>query len=269
MHKALTVLTLSIALAGCGEPKLDGSSEQAFKESIDKAASKLPADQQKQFREDVMLVALKDLDFSALLKGGELAADGMLSNARTDLNGKTAAEVMSHADAIRTERQRKEREQAIAEIQELLNKKSKADAARLDLMKFSVTRSRFYLKDREYSYQKEPVIEIAVTNGTTHPISRAYFRGTIASPGRSIPWLVDTFNYQISGGLEPGESAEWALAPNMFSEWGKVEAPADAVFTVETYKLDGPDGETLFNSEGLSEHEEKRLAELQSKYTGS
>ena len=46
--------------------------------------------------------------------------------------------------------------------------------------------------------------------------------------------------------LEPGESADWNLAPNMFSDWGKVEELDDMVFTVTTTRLDGADGEALF-----------------------
>src|SRR5690606_7385032 len=103
-------------------------------------------------------------------------------------------------------------------------------------------------------------------NGTEHAVARAYFEGTIATPGRSVPWLTETFNYSIPGGLESGEEANWALAPNMFSEWGTVDAPDDAVFTVTVYRLDGADGEPLLTTDGFSERNAKRLAELQEKY---
>jgi len=82
--------------------------------------------------------------------------------------------------------------------------------------------------------------QLTVRNGTGHPISRAYSRAHTLQPGRSIPWYKDQFNHEISGGLEAGEEASWRLAPNMFSGWGRVTAPSDALFTVEVVKLDGP-----------------------------
>ena len=98
------------------------------------------------------------------------------------------------------------------------------------------------MREKEYM-GNQPIIELTVENRTGQAISRAYFEGTLASPNRSVPWHKDTFNYSISGGLEPGEKAAWSLAPNMFSGWGKIEAPADAVFTVTVERLDGADGE--------------------------
>ena len=137
------------------------------------------------------------------------------------------------------------------------------------LAQFKVTRSRFYKQQSSNRFLgPEPVIELDVTNGTSSAVSRAYFRGTIASPGRQVPWLTDTFNYEISGGIEPGESVSWALAPNQFTDWGKVEAPEDAVFTVEVYRLDGPDGKALYDASGLSERELQRLTSLQEKFGG-
>ena len=65
---------------------------------------------------------------------------------------------------------------------------------------------------RSYSYK--PIIELTVRNNTGHPVSRAYFEGVLSTPGRSVPWIKDSFNYQISGGLEPNEESTWRLAPN-------------------------------------------------------
>lgn len=260
------MLCIALALAGCGEPKLDGSSEAAMKASAQKVAEKLSPEKRQKFQEAFTLIALQGLDFKAIMKG-EVSSEGAAANSMASLNGKTADEVIAQADAIRLAREAREKEQALAEIKELEAKLGTAEQARVQLAKFTVTRSRFSLRDREYSYRKEPIIQIAVHNGTDQAVSRAYFKGTIATPGRSIPWLVEDFNYQIPGGLEPGESAEWTLAPNSFSEWGKVEAPADAVFTVEVERLDGATNDALYDARGLSEREVSRLKQLKEKYS--
>jgi len=41
-----------------------------------------------------------------------------------------------------------------------------------------------------------------------------------------------------------------------------VRAPADAVFTVEVVRLDGADGEPVFDARAFDENDAKRLAAL-------
>ena len=102
-------------------------------------------------------------------------------------------------------------------------------------------------------------------NTTAHAVARAYFVGTIATPGRAVPWLRDNFDYKIPGGLEPGEQAQWKLEPNMFSDWGKVDWKDDMIFTVEVRRLDGADGEPLFAAD-FSDRDKKRLAALRTQF---
>ncbi len=116
---------------------------------------------------------------------------------------------------------------------------------------------------------EEPIIELTVVNNTGHAVSKAYFNGIIASPGRSVPWLEESFSYSISGGLEPGEEASWSLAPGRYSsKWDRdsVEAPDDAIFTVTVERLDGADGKALFDARSFSERQAKRLDELRRQY---
>ncbi|WP_312960102.1 DUF6694 family lipoprotein [Stutzerimonas nitrititolerans] len=266
MKLRLWIMCASAAiLTGCGEPKLDGSSEQALQQSVEKVSSKLEPGKQSEFKEALQVIAFSKMDLGALMKG-EQTPDGVAGQMFSELDGKTVDEVIAKAAAIKVERAAREKEQALKEIAELEALAMKAEEAKAQLAKFVVSRSRFFLRDREYSYRKEPIIELAVRNGTEHPISRAYFKGTISSPGRSIPWLVKDFNYTISGGLEPSEAQEWVLAPNMFSDWGKVDAPEDALFTVEVVRLDGPDSKALFDARGLSDTQAARLQKLKAQY---
>ena len=262
MKKQLLLIFLCGALAACSEPRLDGSSEEAFKASLEKVTAGLPPDKQAQLRSDVTMLAMQGINFGAIFTGAQQDVAGDMM---AQLSGKTAEEVMQQAAQVRAQRAAREREQALAEIKELQEKQAKAEAAAQQLDLFTVNRSRFYKRPQRYG-SPEPIIEMDVTNGTSSAISRAYFRGTIASPGRQIPWFTDSFNYPISGGLEPGESASWSLAPNMFSGWGSVDAPEDAIFTVEVYRLDGANGEALYDATGLSESEVSRLARLQEQF---
>ena len=265
MRRLMCVALMAGMLTGCGEPKLDGSSQQAFKDSAAKVAASLPEDKRQQFASDVMVLALQGLDISQVLQGKKNAED-VSSDMLTALNGKTAQQVSDEASRVRAARAERERQQALAEIQELAEQQKKSEAAKAGLAHFEVSKSRFYQKVKEYGFSNQPIIEITVNNGTGNAVARAYFKGTIVSPGRSVPWLVDSFNYSISGGLEPGETQSWNLAPNQFSDWGKVEPPKDAIFTVTVERLDGADGKPLFDAGAFTERDATRLAVLKSKY---
>jgi len=222
----------------------------------------LPSEERERFERALRVVAM-----DAVAPGGNIfaaAANAESGNAlkgvMARLDGKSAAEVVAMSDEILAARRLRERAQMSQEVEELAAKKTTAEAAAAELAKFEVVRSRFQLQERRFG-RPQPIIEITVRNGTNVPVSRAYFRGTLASPGRSVPWLTEGFNYQISGGLEPGEEASWSLAPNMFGEWGKVDPPQDAVLTVEVTRLDGPEGKAAFDS-AFGDREAARLEEL-------
>lgn len=265
MKRTLLLAVVSISLAGCGESKIDGKSEDAYQASITKISHDLPESKRQEFSESLSVVAMKEINMNDIFSGKQ-TAESFKTNAIASLDGKTASQVIDEASKIRTQREAKEKQQAIDEISELLTKKSAADLDKAELAKFAVDKSRFSKEPQQYSDRSQPIIDISVTNGTSHAISRAYFKGTIASPGRSVPWFSDDFNYSISGGLEPGEKASWRLAPNSYGDWGKVNAPADAVLTVEVVRLDGPDEKALFDSRQFTDGNQKRLEALQKKY---
>jgi hypothetical protein len=221
----------------------------------------LPQADREKFANAMMLVTFNKMADGKGLLGLAAAANSATSaSLLKPLEGKTASEIIAEADRIRGEQAAKEQAQLVAEIAELEQKKKSADSAREALSKFVVSRSRFYKKQMAFMPRGQPVVELAVTNGTGKAVSRAYFVGTIATPGRSVPWLRSNFNYEISGGLEAGESAEWRLEPNMFSDWGKVDAPADAVLTVSVERLDAPDGKPLYDGTWSTEDQDRMVA---------
>lgn len=251
-------------LAGC-QPKLDGSSNEAMTASTAKIKESLTPEEVKKFEESLKIIALSELNLKSILSGEKSEVD-FAGKMKKTLDGKGYSDVVAMADKIKEDRKLREKEQAIEEIKELAEKIAKAKSDKESLAKIVVNRSRFYKRPQTYG-RPEPIIELSLTNGTDKAISRVYARGTIASPGRTIPWLSEEFNYSISGGIEPGEKNEISLSPNKFSDWGRVDAPSDAVFTVEIYKVDGPDEKTLFSSDPEDlEKWETRISALQAEY---
>ncbi|MBF8728703.1 DUF6694 family lipoprotein [Pseudomonas putida] len=265
MRKLIFVAIAATLLSGCGDPKIDGSSEEAFKKSISKVAESLPEENRKQFSSDVMMLAFQNMDMGKVMSGKQTPED-VSGSMRLSLSGKTAAEVSAEAARVREARAMREKEQALSEISDLMDKKRKSELAKVELEKFEVVKSRYYKRKAEYSFMDDSVIELSVKNGTDKAVSRAFFKGTISSPGRSVPWLVDEFNYSIAGGMEPGESQSWSLAPNSYSDWGKVNPPKDAILTLEVVGLNGADGKPLFGDGEFTERDADRLESLRKKF---
>jgi hypothetical protein len=267
--KGLKVFWFAIAVtvfAGCSDPKIDASSDEAMKASVEKVRQSLPESKQKKFDEAIQVLAFSQIDMKNLLAQGAAGVGNTEGKVRQSLDGKTGEQVIAEAERIQAERKARERQQALEEIRELEAQRVKSEAAREELKKFEVIRSRFYLREQQF-LGKQPIVELTVKNGTGKAVSRAYFEGTLASPNRSVPWHKGTFNYSISGGLEPGEQATWNLAPNVFSDWGKVQAPTDAVFTVTVERLDGADGKPIYSTTEFGERDRERLNELKKKYS--
>jgi hypothetical protein len=200
-----------------------------------------------------------------LIAGGALAATHYYEAAKQEMELAAKKEREAKEWAARKEAEKK---QVLDEINELTAKQEAANNAKVNLSRFVVERSRFYKVSEKYSSGEKPiidlaVIELAVRNDTDQAVARAYFKGTISSPGRSVPWLVKEFNYSIKGGLEPGEKANWKLAPHQFYN---LAAPLDAILTVDVVRLDGADGKAIFDASSLTEYEQRRLIELKSKF---
>ncbi len=249
----------ALLLGGCAK-KFDASTEESRKSSAQAMRKALPEDQREKLDRSVAIIAMNGLSLS------EMAHTDAIENKIASLDGKTAEQIIAEADAIVAEREAQERAQALQEIDELEKKKAKSTSDAQELKKFEVTRSRFYQEYNEYSIRPDPKMEISMRNGTPYAVARVFAVGTIATPGRSIPWIREDFNFSVAGGVEPGETHDAILSPNMFSEWGSVAAPADAVFTVEIVGLEGPDEVRVLSSDAFSEHDNKRLLELKKKF---
>ncbi|MDD4848405.1 MAG: hypothetical protein PHR53_06565 [Bacteroidales bacterium] len=284
--KKFTVLlgVIAILLSSCVK-KIDASSEESMKSSIEKIIKTLDDDKKEKFEKSLNLIMLYGLDIEKSMQEG--VAKETFSNIKFKLDDKTADDIISEGEKIKAEIEKLKKKQAKGEIEELYQKMEQAEKDKLIFAKFEVKHARFYKKPKflpdyysHYEYYnkyynnkvkspgfvEEPFIEITLMNGTDKAVSRAYFTRALVSPNRSIPWIKEDFNIEISGGLEPGEEGSWNITPSIFSDWGQVDAPADAVLKVEVTKLYGPDGEKMFSENNLSEDEQERLEELLANY---
>jgi len=106
---------------------------------------------------------------------------------------------------------------------------------RLTVLKASVEQSN-------NEFIASPTLLLQVRNDTPSPIKTVQMRIKVTSEGRTIPWYDDENSFTPSGGLEPGETTDWRIRPNMFSAWRNVPNGRDDL-RVEVFPL------TLFGAD--------------------
>lgn len=264
----ILLASLSVLMAGCSDPTIDASTDESLKASAERVRDSLDGAHQKEFEAALQAILMSRATQALIDSGFEATAGDAMAQGRTMVDGKTAEQIIAEAKAMRERQAERERAQALQEAKEI---GAELDSLRAALSKaksdesepLPVLKSRFYWSESDFL--SEPVIELTVRNDTQTAISRAYFDAVISSPGRSVPWVADSFNYSIAGGLEPGEESTWSLAPNRYSEWGRAPKDRDdLIMTAVAVKADGPDGETLFERPDPVELEEK-IQELEAR----
>ena len=90
----------------------------------------------------------------------------------------------------------------------------------------------------------EPVLEVAVRNGTTRRISHAYFVATSATP-ELVPVATQAFDYAIPDTLGPGESTTWQFSLARDGPWARAAARTGLVLVISVTRIDTADGDAL------------------------
>lgn len=276
--KMLSLLTLLLFMFGCGKPTIDASTDEAMKASIDRMKQEMSPEKKDDFEKAAQVIIMGEVDLKSMMqaafRGEEIDTSQITTKAKQRLDGMTADQVIAEANRIRENRRLKEIAQVKSEISdleaelaEMLVEKDKAQAIQSEISKIELSKTRLYWKELgKYSYTRDLSLELTVRNNLETAISRLYMTGTLSTPGRSVPWLVEDFNYQIAGGLEPGETQSWTLGPNEYSGgWRNTPKDRDdTVFTVIVRNADDPDENKLFDINYDEAKFEKASRKLQS-----
>ncbi|AJY50781.1 DUF6694 family lipoprotein [Vreelandella glaciei] len=265
----LSAIALSVLMiAGCSDPKIDTSSMPASVVSVEKVRNSLPTYKRDDFDQGLIIISTASTFNSIdILNPNRMNAAEIAESANMQMHGLTGDQVIERADQILRERRSREREQAMRTLTRLEEKQAKANSDQQQLARFSIDNARYYMSESPYG-APEPVIDLEVTNATDKVISALSLRGRVISPDRSQPWIDEQFYYVMPGGIEPGETLAWSLAPNRFGPWGEPQIPSNAELTVSLEGLRGAEKQPLWDSPALSESEVTKLERLREEYGG-
>ena len=264
----LSAISLSFTMiAGCSDPKIDTSSMPASVVSVEKVRDSLPSYKRDEFDRGLIIIATATFDGINFLNPQRMNAAEIAESANAEMHGLTGDQVIQRADQILRERRSRERDQAIRTLTRLEAKYANGVRDKEQLSRFVIDEAKFYVSASPYG-SPEPVIDLKVTNGTDQAVSGLFLRGVVTSADRSVPWVDESFYYIVPGGIEPGETLKWSLAPNRFGPWGDSKIPSGAELTVTLEGLRGSDDKALWNASGLTESEAARLERLREEYGG-
>ncbi|ACL05830.1 putative lipoprotein [Desulfatibacillum aliphaticivorans] len=100
----LVVLMLATFTACGGGPEIDGSSDEAFKNSITEVRNSLEPEKASEFDKALMVIGFKSMgNVMSSMKSPE----DMMAKMKKDLDGKNAEQVMKMAKEIREESKKK------------------------------------------------------------------------------------------------------------------------------------------------------------------
>ena len=260
MRRMIALVAACLLLAAC-EARINTSSPEAYSKSMAAVTKDLSPEKKQLFTESVMAVAFDTADPASMQAfGSDAGGPLLLAAVQSKLKGKTADQVIKLGYETRIRKLNEEIAKGISQVTQAKAEREKFKAVFDGVV---VSNPRFYV---QRSFIDEPTIDLTITNNTKMAIRRGFFHGVLTSPGRTIPWVDDDFNYEFTGGLEPGETKRLQLAPNMFGPWGDREfnRRTDLELKVTVVNLEDAEGQALLKGDpGEAAAQERELVKLQ------
>lgn len=274
MRKILVLLGALPVVTAC-QPTVDTSNAQAYSASIQKMTANMSPQQKTDFQQALAALAFDSADPSNGMLTSADPTSPVYLGASEKIKGKTAGEILKAGDEAQLNALNAALAEDSAAIQRA-NAERQKNAAIFD--NIHVDNARYHV-DSDMIGMNHAIVSFDLSNASKVPIRAIYLHGILSSQGRSVPWVSSDINYDIQGGLEPGEHKHLDLEPNMFGDWAAKDNFAhrpDLHLSLTVTNIEGPDGTKLVQEdsdldakksdaaqkEKLREQVQKKLANL-------
>lgn len=252
---------------GCGDNKVDTSSDKALKQSIEDIRKSLPNDKIKEFNEALTIVMFKDFEIKNVFLKPDLSLDMELSKAKTNLEGKTANEIIIESKIIKENRIIKRKENLKEKITVLEEKKQKSKEFEHNL------KSKIKISNVNFNFKKDKFLQgninFDLSNNMDFTISGITFELKFISPNRDVPWTEITLFESIPGGLMKEENRNINTAITIYHTviGNKLaELPTDAVPVISITSIYNSSNKKISNPDSFSDWDESNLDKLKKEY---
>jgi hypothetical protein len=249
--RSAAVVGLGLFVAGCGPTTLETSSVEKLEKSLTVLREQSELEQRDRLDEALKYLVGEEAVITDKEgeEGEETSHPELVLALYEPLKGMTAEGIVAEA-------MRQRLDQVQSAVTALEQAKVGSEAARAELDRFKLEKSRVYKRNR--GFLEWPVIEFKAENNTDEVIWLIHFRAALMRPGYDEPWLVETFDQLVLNGLDPGERDLWRIEPEQ-QEWVSLIDPhPDFRFTLEIMRLEGLGGTVIAGTE-WGDIEEMRL----------
>ncbi|MGV7093230.1 DUF6694 family lipoprotein [Siccibacter turicensis] len=262
MKKMIISALAVLLLAGCNDPKIDATTEDTLKSSLQEVRNSLDEADKPRFDKAVEVVALSNISIPELLQAKEKENDAFIQNKfKETLNGKSGKEVISLADDI-TRKQADEKRQAVArEIATLEANKAHRDLATEKLQAFELKSSRIEY-GKEVNGDAPVTLIMTITNPEKIPVYGVSWVIERFIDGKPYPDTARTFSYVFPQPLAAGERGEITLSLGNKTAWANDGHLTPEAFSVWLYRVDGADKKPIYNMVAFNDNDEARLQQL-------
>ena len=246
--RIVAIMGLGALVVGCGPQTLETSSVEKLEKSLTVLREQSELEKRDRLDEALKYLVGEDAVVTSEEAEGPSHPELILALYQP-LKGMTA-------DGIIAEAMRKRLDEVQSAVRDLEQAKSGSEAARAELDRFKLEKSRVYKRNR--GFLEWPVIEFKAENNTDEVIWLIHFRAALMRPDSAEPWLVETFDQLVLNGLSPGDRDLWRIEPEQ-QEWVNLIDPhPDFRFTLEIMRLEGLGGTEIAGTE-WGDIEEMRL----------
>ncbi len=264
MKNFVLAIALTFALTGCGKARLDTTSDETVKKSMQAVRASLSADEQKEFDENLGQAMIATTMFSGMT--GQTP-----SQVLSPMNGMTGVEMIAISKQKRAEREARERKENEAELA-AFEKRLADRAAELELLK-RIALSGAHIVETKERFRRNTDLVVTLTNNLDVALKLVAAAYVLKSADRSVPWDEEKeLGFAPDGGLEPGETKDVEGLSAISVGYGgflvlskAIAEHPDAVLTVVVTGVELADGTRIPASDELSAYEQSVYDTLKKK----
>ncbi len=145
-------------------------------------------------------------------------------------------------------------EELKARLESLERKNANTEGQRAIVRQIVLVGARTYWDDVGLP---KPYLTFTLRNGSEQLVTRAGCHFAVLTPGRTLPWMAADFNFDIPGGLEPGESREFTFSGNYFiGEWEDIPRDrTDLVVDMKLTRLEGLNKRIVYDESEIPDYD--------------
>jgi hypothetical protein len=228
-------LFLALALASCSgglDQKLDGTSEAAYKATLEKARKVLSEKDRKELEEALRVLAISDVSIG--FEGGILGAmqkmqgkpaEGLGDAILAQVNGKTGREVVAAAAERRKAQAERQLLAVKAEAAALKKARAEKETAKDFLAKIEVQEPRIAIMGE--GVQRMAILDFKVANGSEETLSSLFLRASVTDADGKV-LMTDEFTYKASPPIAMQQTREVRLPSSTPGKWNSPELAKQA-----------------------------------------